>query len=579
MNRRRERRESWLWRDISLEPAPRTTRHQKDRPPSEPAKSHVGLQQPITPTAAIRSPPPHSRPMLKKPAIPPDSVETTDPASNQYATTDSVKPRRPRLWTKAIAIVAVLVSVYAAYRVIARRVDTDEVTGTTMTHKVKRGDLLVTVTEKGTLESSNNVEVRSKVWGWKTVNWVIESGADVKKGDLLVELDASEMEKKVDDAKINYHNARADMITAESNLTVSEKSIDEYVKGTFVEERTTILGELFDSEQEVTKAELSYRSTLRLAAKGLVEKIQVDGERFKLESARQKLALKKTRLQALEEFKFTKQKEKLESDKRAADARLEAAKARVDLSKTNVDQHEEQLRFHTIVAPQDGMVIHPKAAAHRDAPDVEEGANVHTNQVLLIMPDLDQMQVKLGIHESMIDRVDKGLVATVSVGDVSLSGEVSEVAKVTKPATWYTGNVVKFDTVVALEPHSGLKPGLSAEVEVVIAEHKDVLTCPVAAVVETGEDRHCWVQTAGGPQKRKLELGDSNEQFVIVKSGLKEGDEVVLNPVAFIDEAQTKVLQPIDPADSQVPGPRESDDNPDSLSSRVDDAKGTASNS
>ena len=90
--------------------------------------------------------------------------------------------------------------------------------------EVTRGTYDHIVLEEGEVESSNNVEIRSKVWGWKTVNWVIESGSDVKQGDLLVELDASEMEKKVDDAKINYHNARADMITAESNVTVAEKS-------------------------------------------------------------------------------------------------------------------------------------------------------------------------------------------------------------------------------------------------------------------------------------------------------------------------------------------------------------------
>jgi RND family efflux transporter MFP subunit len=337
------------------------------------------------------------------------------------------------------------------------------------------------------------------------------------------------------------------MITTESNVAVGEKSITEYLQATFIEEQGAIKQEIFDAEQAVKQAELSYQSANRLAAKGLIKQLQLQGERFKLDSAAEKLKLKKTRLKALEEFKKEKQIEKLESDLRAAEARLEAASARVDLAQTNVDQHEEQLRFHTIVAPQDGMVIHPKAAAHRSAPDVEEGANVHTNQVLLIMPDLEQMQVKLGIHESMIDRVEPGLVANVTVGEATLIGEVSEVAKVTKPATWYTGNVVKFDTIVAIESHAGLKPGLSAEVEVIIAEHNDVLTIPVAAIVETGEEHHCWVKSdRGGAVRRPLKLGDSNDLFVVVESGLKEGDEVVLNPLAYVDEAQEEVLKPPD---------------------------------
>ena len=452
-------------------------------------------------------------------------------------------------------MLAVLTGVIAAIGAVVSRVMPEPKNAIRLTHQVRRGDLVVTVTEQGTLESSNNVEVRSKVWGWKTVNWVIESGAEVKKGDVLVRLDASEMEKKVDEAKINLENSRADMITAESNVAVAEKSVIEYEQATFIEERGSIKQEIFDAEQAVSQAELSYNSAMRMAAKGLFNQLQLRGEKFKLDSARQKLELKKTRLNALERFKKEKEVERLTSSLRALKARLEAARASVALSQTNLNQHEEQLRFHTISAPQDGMVIHPKAAEWRDAPDVEEGANVHTNQVLLIMPDLTELQVKVGIHESMIDRVEPGLVANIKVGETSIVGKVSEVAKVTKPATWYTGNVVKFDTVVALEGQQGLKPGLSAEVEVVIAEHSDVLTIPVAAVIESGDEQSCWVKQDMEYRRRELKLGDSNDLFVVVQSGLKEGDEVVLNPMAFIDEAQDAAMKPLDATTRDLQSP------------------------
>lgn len=76
-------------------------------------------------------------------------------------------------------------------------------------------------------------------------------------------------------------------------------------------------------------------------------------------------------------------------------------------------------------------------------------------------------------------------------------------------------------------------PGMSAEVEVIIARYEDVLTIPVVAVVETGEGHFCWVKTAGGAQQRTLVLGDSNGIFTVVEKGLQEGDEVVLNPLAL----------------------------------------------
>ncbi len=55
-----------------------------------------------------------------------------------------------------------------------------------------------------------------------------------------------------------------------------------------------------------------------------------------------------------------------------------------------------------------GMVIYPTAEEWKEAPEIEEGATVHKDQVLLLMPDLSQMQVKVGIHESIIDRIQTG---------------------------------------------------------------------------------------------------------------------------------------------------------------------------
>jgi multidrug efflux pump subunit AcrA (membrane-fusion protein) len=98
-----------------------------------------------------------------------------------------------------------------------------------------------------------------------------------------------------------------------------------------------------------------------------------------------------------------------------------------------------------------------------------------------------------------------------------------------------------------------LKPGMSAEVEVIIDQHEDVLTIPVAAVVETAEGDFCWVKTPEGSRRRSLRLGDTDDAFLIVKAGLKEGDEVVLNPLAEIEEAQLEVLNPFDDAKQPMP--------------------------
>ena len=119
-------------------------------------------------------------------------------------------------------------------------------------------------------------------------------------------------------------------------------------------------------------------------------------------------------------------------------------------------------------------------------------------------------------------------------------------ASVTRPAGWWTGNVVKYDTIIELPSVEGLKPGMSAEVEVIMARHENVLMVPTAAVVETNRGYACWVETAEGTQRRTLELGDSSDMFIVVEAGLQEGDEVVLNPLAFVEEAQTEAAKTLD---------------------------------
>ena len=156
----------------------------------------------------------------------------------------------------------------------------------------------------------------------------------------------------------------------------------------------------------------------------------------------------------------------------------------------------EELDACVITAERSGLVIYPSAAAWKNTPDIAEGASVRKDQVLLLMPDLTQMQVKVGIHESIVDRIKPEMPTRITLPERTCDGKVESVAAVTRPAGWWTGNVVKYDTIITLPSVEGLKPGMSAEVEVVMARHDNVLMIPAAAVVETKKGYACWIETA-----------------------------------------------------------------------------------
>jgi hypothetical protein len=213
----------------------------------------------------------------------------------------------------------------------------------------------------------------------------------------------------------------------------------------------------------------------------------------------------------------------------------------------------EEFGYCVIKAERSGLVIYPSAARWKRGPEIEEGGTVHKNQVLLLMPNLDKMQVKIGIHESLIDRIKPGLGARIKLPEKNLDGEITSVAQVTDPAGWWTGNVVKYDVVIKLPSVPGLKPGMSADVEVIIDQHENVLTIPVSAVLQTAEGTFCWIKTTNGTtQRHALQLGDTDGQYVVVKTGLEEGDEVWLDPLTTITEAQVMALTPFDTATQPV---------------------------
>lgn len=414
-----------------------------------------------------------------------------------------------------------------------------------MTQKVRRGDLTVTVTENGMLESSNNEEIKCLVKGGSTVLWVIETGTFVEPGDELVRLDTSLIEDNITQQQINYERAVANRIIAKSEVDVAQTNIEEYINGTYLEERNTIEKQIFDAEQLVKEAQLAYESAERMASKGMFRTLQLEGEKFSVDSARKDLELKKNQLETLAKYKKKKTLQELQSALEAAKARLAAEDASLKLEKDRLDRELEQLENCVIRAKSEGMVIFPSAAEWKETPDIEEGAVVREQQTLLMIPDLGKMQVKVGVHESKVGRLRLGMRANVELQDSSLVGEVSEIAEVTRPAGWWTGNMVKYDTIIKLEAQKGLKPGMSAIVDIVLAEHRDVIKVPVAAIIESPAGFLCWVKTDQGIKKRVIKLGDTNDEFTIVTAGLSEGDEVVLNPTAYLEEAQIEAMKPL----------------------------------
>ena len=420
------------------------------------------------------------------------------------------------------------------------------------THAITRGDLVVTVTVQGTLESSKNTEIKCNIRGGyggrggaSTVTWVIPPGTVVQTGDELVRLDTKILEETVSLGKTDVHIATAALAEAEVDFATAEVAIDGYLEGRYRSQMNSLERQLVTSKWKVNTAKKMIEKSELLFKRGFVSELEVKGNAFTLTQAELELRVTETQMDVLKRLTRAMQLETLNGQLNATKERLEGRKAGLTLEERRRDLALEELGNCVIRAEKNGLVIYPSTAKWKDTPDITEGASVRKDQVLLLMPDLSQLQVKVEIHESIIHRITPGLAASVALSDRTLDTTVFSVASVANPAGWWTGNEVKYGMIIKLPAVQGPKPGMSAEVKVIVAKHEDVLSVPVEAVVATDQGYCCWVGTAENAQRRSLQLGDSNDEFIVIESGLREGDQVVLNPTVFIEEARRLVGTPL----------------------------------
>ncbi|TKJ24631.1 MAG: hypothetical protein CEE41_05340 [Hadesarchaea archaeon B3_Hades] len=478
------------------------------------------------------------------------STDVLPKTQSSQARSNSKKSAGARWWKRGLLMIAAVSVVAIAAMFIPGAMSVRE-SGPKLTHTITRGDLLVTVTEQGTLESSNNKEIKCKVRGWSTVIWVIEGGTEVKAGDELVRLDTKRIEDAISLQTTNAHTARATFERSKADVARAEIAIPAYLEGGYRSQLKSLERSLRIAETNLLTSKNMLAHTKKMFKRGYVTELEVEGNALTVTQAELELKVIQTETDVLKKYTREMEFERLNGNLIATKSKLEADKAGLALDEGRRDLALRELEQCVIKAERSGLVIYPSAAAWKETPDITEGATVRKDQVLLLMPDLSKMQVKVGIHESIVDRVKPGQAARITLPDRTLDGTVSSVSPVTRPAGWWTGNVVKYDTIIELPSVEGLKPGMSAEVEVIMDRHEDVLTIPVAAVVETSEGDFCWVKTVEGPQRRLLQLGDTDDSFIVIKAGLKEAETVVLNPLAFIEEAQNEVLKPLE--DSNPP--------------------------
>lgn len=355
--------------------------------------------------------------------------------------------------------------------------------------KVERGDIARSVVATGKVQPILKVEVKSKASGIVTKLFT-DINQPVKTGQPLAQLDQQELLDQVAAQK-------AQLTAAESNAHAAQAAIE--------------FDKVNAEAPDLPNFKHTFERALAMSKEGVVSQQALDDAQQKYAAAAN------ARDKALAQITVDT-------------AKLHQAQAQVAQAQASLRQLEEQLSYTNIVSPMDGVVL---------SRDVELGNAVSsilvmgsTATLVMTLGDTSQVYVQGKVDESDIGKVYMGQPARIRVEsfkDKVFNGKVTKIA----PLGVEKDNVTTFEVRVSIDnPGGELKANMTANAEIILEEHKNVLTVPEQAVIYD-KQRNASVEVPDakadkGRRKVAVKVGISNGTRTEVLSGISQNDQVIL---------------------------------------------------
>ena len=280
-------------------------------------------------------------------------------------------------------------------------------------------------------------------------------------------------------------------------------------------------------DQENAKATVQQREAALEIAKA-----QVDVEENNIKYYKKAL----NRISKLNASKYSTEKdlEAAERDYDNAVAQLALEQAQVKQAQASLNSAQTELSYTEIKAPVDGIVISKAVEVGQTV-----AASFETPELFSVAEDLTKMQIEASVVEADIAKVKEGQKVRFTVDSYADDYFYGTVTQVRNEATT-TSNVVTYTVVIGIDnTNMKLKPGMTANVEIITAEEKGVMLVPNQALrfyiddsdnAKRYKDRGVWIIKNGHPERVTVKIGVSDDDNTqILESALKIGDEVIVS--------------------------------------------------
>jgi len=377
------------------------------------------------------------------------------------------------------------------------------------------------------------------------------------------------------------------LIAQEGKMAFDALIREDALGGAALQQKRKLESDIDLAQEELSRATSKAEWTRTLKEKGYVTGSELQADELALKRQQVLLEQAKTALDLFLQYEFPKTAEKSYTDwleaKREYDrvdtrTRSEVGSARADrdnkreallLEENRLKKGQDQVEKTVIRAPRPGMVVYDTGGRWGQNPTLEPGVTVRHQQILIKLPDLSEISVKAKLHESVVKQAGEGAPAYVTIDALPkerLTGKVTKVAVMPdRSNSWLNPGLKTYLTEITLNSTPpGLKPGMSAQVEIFVDSRDRALQVPVSAVSVDQGFQVVYLKTPSGYETRRVVVGLSNDRAVEILKGLEEGEEVFLYKPAGaealqVSEEETKAREAIERKMTDPPKPAEGD--------------------
>jgi HlyD family secretion protein len=447
-------------------------------------------------------------------------------------------------------------------------------------YTVKTGPLRISISETGAVQPKEKLVLKNEVEGQTTIVYIVDEGAKVEAGDLLMELDSSTLTDNKVDMEITVLSAEASYIDARENLSVIEsqsqtnvdqaeldyefakQDLEKYIKGEYPNQLKEAEATITLAEEEMAEAQETVEWSKKLYEDQFISASELESDELAYKKKNLDLELAKRDLELLVNYTHKRQLAKLKSDVKQAEmaldrtrrkatanvvqaeASLKAKEAEYARQKSKLEKIEAQLGKTKIYSPVDAQVIYATSVSQGSGPmrfrrqePLDLGVSITERQELFHLPVEEGYIIETSIPEASIDKVQLGLPVLITVDAIPgavFSGKVDWVSPMVDAQTSYMNSDLKvYETKISLDESENLsllRADMECNIEIVLAQFDKTTYVPIEAILSVGGEPTVYVVDGNDLEPRTVAIGLDNGIVIQIDDGLNTGEIVTLAP-------------------------------------------------